>query len=135
MTKKRALRHLEIDTNTWKTFVYERLVTPVGDKGALTIFGSKPQMHQMLADHLCSEYRVRTQGRGRSLDEWKLPAHQPDNHWFDCLVGAAACASMLGCKLGGPVLRRRREDMRGIPLAERWRMARERDGLGGRGWE
>jgi phage terminase large subunit GpA-like protein len=131
-TRKRALRHLRIDTNWWKTFVYERLVTAVGDKGALTIFGTKPEMHRMLADHLCAEYRVRTAGQGRTLDEWKLPPHQPDNHWFDALVGAAACASLVGCRLGeAPTKRRKREDMRGIPLAERWRLARQRDALGG----
>jgi len=131
-TKKRALRHLRIDTNWWKSFLYERLTTAIGDKGALTIFGTKPEGHRMFAEHLCAEYRVRTAGQGRTLDEWKLPPHQPDNHWFDCLVGAAACASMLGCRLGeAPTKRSKRIDMRGVPLAERWRMARERDAAGG----
>ena len=47
-------------------------------------------------DHLTAEYRVRTEGRGRTVNEWKLPAHKPDNHWFDCVVGCAAAASMRG---------------------------------------
>ncbi|HUW32358.1 MAG TPA: terminase gpA endonuclease subunit, partial [Planctomycetota bacterium] len=127
-TRKRALRHLRIDTNYWKTFIYERITTAVGDKGALTVFGDKPQAHRLLADHLCAEYRVRTQGRGRKVDEWKNPAHQPDNHWWDCLVGSAAAASMLGSRLTGPPPRKPKPN---VPLAERWRMAREKDGKTG----
>ena len=35
------------------------------------------------------------------MDEWKLPAHKPDNHWFDCVVGCAAAASMQGVERVG----------------------------------
>lgn len=34
------------------------------------------------------------------MDEWKLPAHKRDNHWFDWLVGCAAAACMRGVSLG-----------------------------------
>jgi hypothetical protein len=30
--------------------------------------------------------------------EWSLKPSKPDNHWLDCLVGATAAASMLGCR-------------------------------------
>ena len=53
----------------------------------------------MLAEHLTSEYRVKTQGRGRTVDEWKLKPQHSDNHWLDCVVGCAVCASMLGSTL------------------------------------
>jgi len=96
VTRKRALRHVEIDTNYWKTFVHERLATAMGDFGCLSIFGRKAVEHRLFAEHLTAEYRVRTEGRGRTVDEWKLPAHKPDNHWFDCVVGCAAAASMQG---------------------------------------
>jgi hypothetical protein len=45
------------------------------------------------------EYRVRTEARGRTVDEWKLKASAVDNHWLDCLVGCAAATSMLGVSL------------------------------------
>jgi len=33
--------------------------------------------------------------------EWSsMPAH-PDNHWFDCLVGCAAAASLAGVRPPG----------------------------------
>lgn len=131
VTRKRALRHVEIDTNPacerreqtgrepegrvpkgcdaegahnyWKSFVHERLATAMGDPGCLSIFGPAGRgtvQHRLFAEHLTSEYRVRTEGRSRTVDEWKLPAHKPDNHWFDCLVGCAAAASMRGISLG-----------------------------------
>ncbi|MCC6286201.1 MAG: hypothetical protein IT439_13020, partial [Phycisphaerales bacterium] len=48
-----------------------------------------------------SEYRVRTEGRGRTVDEWKLRVDGLDNHWLDGLVGCAVAASMHGAVLFG----------------------------------
>jgi hypothetical protein len=50
---------------------------------------------------LTSEYFVKTEARGRSVDEWKQRTEQPDNHWFDYLVGSAVAASMQGALLFG----------------------------------
>ena len=33
------------------------------------------------------------------FEEWKLRPSQPDNHWLDCLVGAAVAASVQGVSL------------------------------------
>lgn len=62
---------------------------------------SKPEPHRLLSEHLTSEYRVKTEGRGRTVDEWKLRVEGLDNHWLDCLVGAAVAASMQGAVLFG----------------------------------
>ena len=51
----------------------------------------------MFADHLTAEHKVKTTGRGRDVDEWKIRAEGTDNHFFDCVVGAAVAASMVGC--------------------------------------
>ncbi len=67
----------------------------MGYPSCLSIFGRKAVEHRLFAEHLSAEYRVRTEGRGHTVDERKLPAHKPDNHWFDCVVGCAA-ASMRG---------------------------------------
>jgi len=55
----------------------------------------------LIADHMLAEYRVRTEGRGRTVDEWKLRVESLDNHWFDCAVGASVAASMEGAVLFG----------------------------------
>lgn len=98
---KRAVRHVLYDTNYWKSFVHARLATAMGDKGCLSLFGDSPDRHRLLAEHLTAEYRVKTQGRGRTVDEWKIRPERGDNHWFDCLVGSAVAASMQGAVLFG----------------------------------
>jgi len=90
--------HVIYDTNHWKSFVASRLLTPAGGAGSLSLFGEDPAVHQLLADHLTAEYRVRTCGHGREVDEWKARVGRPDNHWWDCLVGCAVGASVLGVK-------------------------------------
>ena len=101
ITGKRTARHVAFDSNYWKTFCHGRLAVPLGDKGSLSLYGKRNQKHRMLADQLVAEYRVRTEGRGRVVDEWKLRPERPDNHWLDCLVGAAVAASEQGCVLPG----------------------------------
>jgi hypothetical protein len=96
---KRVVRYAIYDTNFWKSFVHARLAVAMGDKGCLSFFGSKSETHRMIADHLISEYRIRTEGRGRTVDEWKHRPERPDNHWLDCLVGCAVGASMQGAVL------------------------------------
>ena len=109
---KRAIRHILFDTNYWKTFVHARLATPMGDRGRLSLFGDKTETHRLLAEHLTAEFRIRTEGRGRTVDEWKLRPERGDNHWFDGLVGCAVAASLQGASLLKtgtirPALRRR----------------------------
>lgn len=96
---KRAIRHVIYDTNFWKSFIHARLAVPLGDKSNLSLFGRIPSIHQLLAEHLTAEYRVKTSGRGRTVDEWKLKPDRHDNHWLDCLAGCAVCASMLGASM------------------------------------
>jgi hypothetical protein len=98
---KRAVRHIVYDTNYWKSFVHARLAVPMGDRGCLSLFGESPEPHRLIAEHLTSEYRVKTEGRGRTVDEWKMRPERDDNHWFDCLVGSAVAASLQGTALLG----------------------------------
>lgn len=99
VVQKRGIRHCVYDTNWWKSFTRERLKVAAGDKGGLWLWGESPDHHRMLADHLVAEYHVQVEGRGRTVDEWKLRPERPDNHWWDCLVGAAVAASMQGASL------------------------------------
>jgi hypothetical protein len=73
----------------------------MGDAGCLSLFGHDRERHRLLAEHLTAEYRVRTEGRGRVVDEWRLKPDGPDNHWFDGVVGCAVAASVLGVVLPG----------------------------------
>jgi phage terminase large subunit GpA-like protein len=95
----RAIRLVNYDTNHWKSFVHARLVVPLGEKGCLSLFGDRLDLHRMFADHMISEYRVKTEGRGRTVDEWRLRPSGGDNHCLDGSVGCAVAASMLGSAL------------------------------------
>ena len=99
VTGKRATRHVVFDSNFWKSFVHTRLAVPLGDRGCLSLWGRRPDTHQLFAEHLTAEYRVRTEGRGRVVDEWKMRPDRTDNHWLDCLAGCAVCGSMLGATM------------------------------------
>jgi len=105
VTGKRAIRHALYDTNYWKSFVHARLAVPMGDPGCLSLFGRDVKAHRLVAEHLTSEYRVKTEGRGRTVDEWKIRVAGIDNHWLDCLVGSAVAASMQGAVLFGTDVR------------------------------
>lgn len=98
---KRSIRHVIYDTNWWKSFTHARLAVAMGDRGCLSVFGDRLDQHRMFAEQVTSEYYVRTEGRGRTVDEWKARPEQPDNHWLDCLVGCAVGASMQGALLFG----------------------------------
>lgn len=98
---KRAVRHVIFDTNYWKSFIASRLLTSMGDRGCLSLWGRETERHILFAEHLTAEYRVKTEGRGRRVDEWKMRPEAHDNHWFDGLVGCAVAASMSGCVIEG----------------------------------
>lgn len=98
---KRAVRDVVYDTNYWKSFVHARLSVAMGDRGCLSLFGDSPDQHRLFAEHMSAEYGVKTEGRGRTVDEWKMRPERGDNHWFDGLVGCAVAASMQGVALEG----------------------------------
>jgi len=98
---KRAIRHIIYDTNWWKSFTLARLAVAMGDRRCLSVFGTQAETHRMFAEQVTAAYFIETEGRGRTVDEWKSRPEQPDNHWLDCLVGTAVAASMQGALLFG----------------------------------
>jgi len=88
------------DTNYWKSQVHEALLTPIGHQSSIVLYREQQSHHQMLAEHLAAERAVRVEARGRIVDEWDLPSFSPDNHYWDCLVGAQVSAAMSGITRG-----------------------------------
>lgn len=89
------------DTNFWKSFVHARLRVPMGNRGCVSLHGRDPVAHQLFAEHLTAEYRVKTEGRGSVVDVWKLRPEAHNNHWLDGIVGCAVAASIEGAVLPG----------------------------------
>jgi len=105
--------HVFVDVNYWKRFVHEGLATIAGDRGCISLFGKDARQHELFAEHLArSEKWVDVTGPGGTVREWVSMPTRPDNHWFDCLVGCAAAASMCGVKVAGEDVRPSRQRKR-----------------------
>ena len=128
-SRSRAIRHVLIDTNYWKTFVHARLKTTVGDRGAISFYRSA-RGHRMLAEHLTAERfeRVEAKGSGRIVDEWKVPVSGADNHLLDCLVGCTVGASMSGIVLEEAGATQSRQPRKPIKLSSVQARKRNRHG-------
>lgn len=93
------VRHIAWDVNYWKSFFHARMSTAQGDPGNFSLFGRSPAVHRMFADHCAAEYSTRVEANGRVVDEWQPTPDNPDNHWFDGVVGCMVAASMCGAQL------------------------------------
>lgn len=111
---KHDFRHVTYDSNFWKSFFMKRLLTAVGDKGSLTLFGSEERKHELLAAHWCSEFRTPTEGASRRVDVWQHRPNGGDNHLFDCMVGNCVAASMNGAAAEGTAAVKQKS--KGVPL-------------------
>jgi phage terminase large subunit GpA-like protein len=126
-SSKDRLRTLLIDANSWKSRVAGMLTRPMGQKGGVTLYGTSPAEHELLAVHLASETPTLTEGNGRKINVWN---RRPDreNHLWDCLIGAATAASLEGLSplalFGGPCPQPPRKRMSFSELQRRAQMRR-----------
>ena len=89
------VRNLIADVNYWKTAFHDQLACRIGNPGAVTLYDG---LHRLYSEHLASEYAVQTEGRGRTVMEWRLrPGNE--NHWFDASVACLVLGSVLGCNV------------------------------------
>ncbi len=86
---------LNMDVNRWKSFYRNRIRVPLGDPGSYSFCGDpkRPQEEQMCAEHHVAEIPTPTSGPWGEMEEWKLPPNRPDNHLWDCAVGACVLAT------------------------------------------
>ena len=87
-------------------------------------------MHRLFAEHMNAEHPVKTEGRGRVVDVWKMRRIGLDNHFFDGVVGCCVGASMQGAALPGTsestpyVARRKRKRVKLSEIQQQKRMKR-----------
>jgi len=96
---RRVVRYVLFDSNFWKSFAHARLAVPIGGDGSLSLFGADSEPHKLFSEHLTAEDAIKTEGRGRTVMEWKIKATRPDNDWFDCMAGCCVAASIQGVSL------------------------------------
>ena len=100
---RKKQRHFIMDVNQWKSIVASRLQSDPETMG-ISFWGSNYQNHAMLIDHCCSEFAIDVEAQGKKIREWK-PKPGRDNDFWDCLVGSAVGASMLGAEVPGHVVK------------------------------
>ena len=96
----------EFDANFWKSQLRDGFIASQGDPQSISIFGSEPAAHRLIADHFSAETPEEKEGRGRRIEEWKARIGR-DNHWLDCMAGCMVGASIAGARLPGSVVTRR----------------------------
>lgn len=95
-----GVRELLVDTNWWKSFAAERLVTHKGSDKAILLFLAQPHIHRMFAEHCAAEEPRAEEGKsGNRVIEWKQSHGGLDNDFWDCLVGNCVLASLEGIKV------------------------------------
>lgn len=97
---KRAVRVIFADTNFWKSHVFDGFSVPLGGQGCISLFGHRADAHRMFAEQLTAEKRVEVKASGRTVGEWSLVSTHRDNHFLDCMSGAAIAASLEGVRPG-----------------------------------
>jgi phage terminase large subunit GpA-like protein len=89
---------VEVDADYWKTWVHERLATPLETPGALSLYQGTPQDHLALSKHLTAETKTEEFVAGKGLVvRWERQQRQ--NHWLDALYNASAAGRHCGARL------------------------------------
>ena len=92
------LHLVEVDADHWKTWVHQRLSTPMGGRGAMTLFHAPVQDHLALAKHLTAERKTEEFVAGKGVVvKWERIRKQ--NHWFDALYNACVAGNYCGVRL------------------------------------
>ena len=99
MAPKIQLLVLNYDANRWKSFYRDRVKVPLGDPGAFSFFGTRPQDEQLYAEHHAVELPTPVSGPWGDMEQWRMPPPRPDQHLWDCAVGCCVLANDLGAKL------------------------------------
>ncbi len=89
-----------VNADHYKTFLHERLKTPVDGAGAMLLFNpaDDPKAHTSLAKHLTAERKVEefVAGKG-TIQRWETVSRS--NHWLDAAMLACAAAHFCGVRL------------------------------------
>lgn len=95
---QQKLHLVEVDADHWKTWVHQRLTTPMAQNGAMTFYQAPPQDHLALGKHLTAERKTEEFVAGKGLVvRWEPIRRQ--NHWLDALYNACAAGHLAGVRL------------------------------------
>jgi hypothetical protein len=116
-----------VDVDHWKGWAHKRIITPVGQPGALTLFSvGRPVEHLLFAKHITAERQEEefVPGKGLQIKWAKL---RSDNHFLDALMNACVGGHFAGARL--VVAETRQESVEDYPSREdsrerKWKIGR-----------
>jgi phage terminase large subunit GpA-like protein len=117
---------LEFDADQWKSWLHQRIKTPLGEPGALTLYQAPPRDHYAWAKQVTAERQIEefVAGKGMMV-RWENTLRRP-NHYLDAAVMACVMGHLVGIRM---VAAAWRPEPAAAP-APRPRVERP----GGRGW-
>jgi hypothetical protein len=88
----------EINSDYWKSWVHQRLTTPLDAASAMTLFQAPGDEHLSFVKHLTAERKIEEFVAGKGvIVKWERIRKQ--NHWFDALYNASAAGHYSGARL------------------------------------
>ncbi len=89
----------EVNADSWKSWIHERLHTPLSEPGAFALFNAKPQEHTTYAKQLAAERQVSefVAGKG-TVVRWEN-SRRRQNHYLDATYMACAAGHLAGVRL------------------------------------
>jgi hypothetical protein len=91
-------RTVSFDSAEFISRVHDSLNTPLGSKGAMTLFQADPHLHRCYVDQLCSEYSTQVEAKGRKKRVWNLKPNGGDNDFLDATKLAFVAAYVSGAE-------------------------------------
>ena len=103
-------QYLDVDANHWKSWLHQRLKTPIGEPGAVTLYqmarnldGRPSGDHLKFARHLLAERQVQEVVKGVPVTRFEVLSR--NNHWLDSTTLACVAGHVAGVRLIRPELR------------------------------
>lgn len=96
--RKRQAKLLEFNADYWKSWLHDRLHTPTGQPGAITLFKAPPNDHLSISKHLTAEAKESkwVPGKGE-LIVWRQK--HKNNHGLDAAVMACVAGHRAGVRI------------------------------------
>ena len=92
--------YMASDVDRGKDRLFQRLGSPQGSPGSISLFSAAAEDHQLISDHICnSEYPEPVQARNLTKNKWTERVGSFDNDLLDCAVGCLQMASLEGVSL------------------------------------
>jgi len=89
---------VEVNVDQWKGWVHDRIRTPPGQEGSLSLFAGEQRQLMPFARHLTAESRIEEfNPRKGMVVRWE--ARSKANHWGDATMLAAVAAGALGVRV------------------------------------